>query len=121
MRNINENYSVCRFQKGKVYNCDLNATYNIAAKFVLRGRGADQLEPGQSPSSKPRMPATLSLLWTAHAAKSRDNARYRDLILRSRISRWSIHEVLAIDLYWLRYGYNFGHRAVEIWFDCSPP
>jgi len=69
-RSVNGNYSVCRFKNGKVYNCDLNATYNIAAKFFLRGREADQLEPGQSPGSKPRIPVTLSLLWTAPAIQS---------------------------------------------------
>lgn len=69
-RSVNGNYSVCRFKNGKVYNCDLNATYNIVAKFFLRGREADQLEPGQSPGSKPRIPVTLSLLWAAPAAQS---------------------------------------------------
>jgi IS605 OrfB family transposase len=69
-RSVNGNYSVCRFKNGKVYNCDLNATYNIAAKFFLRGREAEQLAPGQSPGPKPRIPVTLSLLWTAPAVQS---------------------------------------------------
>ena len=30
------NYSVCKFQNGKIYNCDLNASYNIGARFFLR-------------------------------------------------------------------------------------
>ena len=29
-------YSVCRFQNGKVYNCDLNAAYNIGARYYIR-------------------------------------------------------------------------------------
>ena len=29
-------YSVCKFQTGKVYNCDLNATYNIGARYFIR-------------------------------------------------------------------------------------
>lgn len=29
-------YSVCKFQSGKVYNCDLNATYNIGARYFIR-------------------------------------------------------------------------------------
>ena len=29
-------YSVCRFQSGKIYNCDLNATYNIGARYFIR-------------------------------------------------------------------------------------
>lgn len=30
-------YSVCEFQTGKVYNCDLNASYNIGARYFVRG------------------------------------------------------------------------------------
>ena len=29
-------YSLCRFQNGKTYNCDLNASYNIAARYYIR-------------------------------------------------------------------------------------
>ena len=29
-------YSVCRFQNGKIYNCDLNAAYNIGARYYIR-------------------------------------------------------------------------------------
>lgn len=31
-----QSYSVCEFQNGKVYNCDLNATYNIGARYFIR-------------------------------------------------------------------------------------
>ena len=30
------NYSICTFNNGKQYNCDLNASYNIGARFFLR-------------------------------------------------------------------------------------
>ena len=30
------NYSICTFQNGKQYNCDLNATYNIGARYYIR-------------------------------------------------------------------------------------
>ncbi len=30
------NYSVCEFQTDKVYNCDLNASYNIGARYFVR-------------------------------------------------------------------------------------
>ena len=30
------NYSLCEFTSGKVYNCDLNATYNIGARYFIR-------------------------------------------------------------------------------------
>lgn len=29
-------YSLCRFQNGKIYNCDLNAAYNIGARYYIR-------------------------------------------------------------------------------------
>lgn len=29
-------YSVCKFNSGKVYNCDLNATYNIGSRYFIR-------------------------------------------------------------------------------------
>lgn len=35
-RNINHNYSLCKFQTGKIYNCDLNASYNIGARYFIR-------------------------------------------------------------------------------------
>lgn len=28
--------SICRFKNGKVYNCDLNASYNIASRYFVR-------------------------------------------------------------------------------------
>ena len=30
------NYSICTFQDGKQYHCDLNATYNIGARYFIR-------------------------------------------------------------------------------------
>ena len=29
-------YSLCKFQNGKIYNCDLNASYNIASRYYIR-------------------------------------------------------------------------------------
>lgn len=31
-----KSYSVCKFKGGKVYNCDLNASYNIGARYFVR-------------------------------------------------------------------------------------
>lgn len=31
-----DSYSVCRFQTGKIYNCDLNASYNIGSRYFIR-------------------------------------------------------------------------------------
>ena len=30
-------YDVCRFKNGKIYNCDLSASYNIGARYFIRG------------------------------------------------------------------------------------
>jgi IS605 OrfB family transposase len=30
------NSTLCRFQNGKIYNCDLNASYNIGARYFIR-------------------------------------------------------------------------------------
>jgi len=35
-RGINGNYSICRFNGGKIYDCDLNASYNIGARYFVR-------------------------------------------------------------------------------------
>ena len=31
-----DNYSMCTFQTGKRYSCDLSASYNIGARYFLR-------------------------------------------------------------------------------------
>ncbi len=35
---VNENtpYDVCKFNNGKIYNCDLNASYNIGARYIIK-------------------------------------------------------------------------------------
>ena len=33
---IKYNYGICIFQNGKQYNCDLNASYNIGARYFIR-------------------------------------------------------------------------------------
>lgn len=35
-RGVDGNYSVCSFQSGKTYNCDLSATYNIGSRYFIR-------------------------------------------------------------------------------------
>ena len=34
-RGIEGNYSICRFSTGKFYHCDLNASYNIGARYFI--------------------------------------------------------------------------------------
>ena len=35
-RGVGGNYSVCRFTTGKIYNCDLSASYNVGARYFIR-------------------------------------------------------------------------------------
>ena len=43
----NKNYSLCTFQNGKIYNCDLSAAQNIGAteKAKVPVRGGDAPAP----------------------------------------------------------------------------
>ena len=34
--NKNTPYSICKFKSGKLYNCDLNASYNIGARYFIK-------------------------------------------------------------------------------------
>lgn len=36
VKRFKNNFSLCKFSTGKVYNCDLNASYNIAARYFIR-------------------------------------------------------------------------------------
>ena len=68
------NYSLCEFQNGKLYNCDLNATYNIGARYFIR----ELLKPlpvtsrlaleAKVPQIAKRSTCTLSTLISLHAA-----------------------------------------------------
>ena len=75
-----DNQSLCTFQTGKRYNADLNASYNIGARYFWRQRAKTPsvLTPndssrlsrngqasGSGKRSRPlqRMPVTLSSLW----------------------------------------------------------
>lgn len=31
-----KSYSLCRFKNGKIYNCDLSASYNIGSRYFIR-------------------------------------------------------------------------------------
>ena len=32
-----QTYGLCKFKNGKTYNCDLSASYNIGARYFIRG------------------------------------------------------------------------------------
>ena len=65
-REVSENnpYDICQFTTGKVYNCDLSASYNIGARYFLRGLIGElpgiETEVPNAPSGTRRV---LSDLW----------------------------------------------------------
>ena len=69
----NGSYSLCEFPNGKVYNCDLNAGYNIGARYFIREiikslpeRERLALE-AKVPAAARRSTCTLSTLISLHA------------------------------------------------------
>ena len=69
-----DNYSICEFSTGKIYNCDLNASYNIGARYFIREflkplpeTVKQQLE-AKVPSAAKRSTCTLSTLISLSAA-----------------------------------------------------
>ena len=69
-----DNYSICEFSTGKTYNCDLNASYNIGARYFIREllkplpeTVKQQLE-AKVPSAARRSTCTLSTLISLSAA-----------------------------------------------------
>jgi IS605 OrfB family transposase len=60
------NYSLCRFTTGKNYNCDLNASYNIAARYwyslIMGDRHFSRVFEGKSSHDTLRTPVTLETL-----------------------------------------------------------
>ena len=76
IRRDKRQYELATFPNGKRYNADLNASYNIGARYWahklgLTRRKDGQVPHGRSPCGTPRMPATLSLLWDGEAAHGR--------------------------------------------------
>ena len=73
-RGVNGNYSLCRFQNGKEYHCDLNASYNIGARYFIREilkslPETERLGIGAKvPGCTRRSTCTLSTLYDLHAA-----------------------------------------------------
>ena len=68
-----DNYSLCEFSTGKVYNCDLNASYNIGARYFIREitkslpATVKQRLEAKVPSAVKRSTCTLSTLISLHA------------------------------------------------------
>ena len=71
-------YSVCEFPSGKIYNCDLNAAYNIGARYFIReilkslsAKTRLQLE-AKVPPVCIRSTSTLAVLIRLHAVMTAD-------------------------------------------------
>ena len=67
------NYAICTFQTGKQYHCDLNATYNIGARYFIREHIKSLTERkrlgilANVPECTKRSTCTLSTLIKLHA------------------------------------------------------
>lgn len=69
------NASLCTFASGKRYNTDLNAAYNIGARYwvrKLRGGNDPQAVAGKCSRPAPRIPVTLSTLWALTRVAERE-------------------------------------------------
>ena len=69
----NGSYSICEFTTGKLYNCDLNASYNIGARYFIREilKSLPERErlaaEAKVPPAARRSTCTLSTLIDLHA------------------------------------------------------
>ncbi len=68
LRRDSRQYELATFASGKRYNCDLNASYNIGARYWVMQqkptrRKDERLPEDKSSPGKPGMPVTLSTLW----------------------------------------------------------
>lgn len=67
-----DNFSMCTFASGKRYDCDLNASYNIAARYFVRAirKTMPETEWSQCVAKVPALAfgtgCTLSTLWDLH-------------------------------------------------------
>jgi len=74
VRRDKKNYSICKFQTGKQYNCDLSASYNIGARYFIRAllkplsKKARLAMEAKVPSCAKRITCTLSTLISLRAA-----------------------------------------------------
>ena len=66
VRRDKNNYSLCRFTTGKVYNADLSASYNIAARYwysvIIGDKYFSRVYEGKSSHGTLRTPVTLGTL-----------------------------------------------------------
>lgn len=64
-----DNFSLCTFASGKRYDCDLSASYNIAARYFIRAikKSMKEIDWSQCVAEVPalakRTDCTLSALW----------------------------------------------------------
>lgn len=72
-RGVNGNHSLCRLRNGKEYHCDLNASYNIGARYYIREiiKSLPETERlgirAKVPGCSRRSTCTLSTLYDLHA------------------------------------------------------
>ena len=65
-----DNYSLCTFQSGKRYDCDLSASYNIAARYFLRAINKSIPEKGWSALQAKVPELSKRTMWTLSTLRS---------------------------------------------------
>ena len=65
------NYAIARFANDRIYNCDLNGSYNIATRGIIKLTRRNDREERSSQSSRrsPRSWAVLCDLWTSDSLR----------------------------------------------------
>ena len=65
----NGNYSICEFANGKIYNCDLSASYNIGARYFIREikKSTPETEWSQLMAKVPELAKRTG--WTLHTLR----------------------------------------------------
>ena len=58
-------YSLCKFQSGKIYNCDLSASYNIGARYFIREilKSVPEKVRLQAEAEDPRLSKRTTCTW----------------------------------------------------------
>ena len=83
--------AICRFQNGKIYNCDLSASYNIGARYFIRLL-LEQLPATEAAGLKAKVPETLSRTKCTLSTLITLNAELRSLRRISEFCGVSVEE-----------------------------
>ena len=69
-------YGLCEFPSGKIYNCDLNASYNIGARYFIRQK-TNKLDAREKTTIGAKVPQTKT-----RTSQTLDTLRQLNAVLR---------------------------------------